>query len=95
MPKWQNIAHSGHTGKYNFHIQGTEKDLCATQSPWYKTLMSVKYFSSGVVICLGRKVFLGYIPAHPRGFKLGLPMKGEIFKMRALFRLNFFATSDR
>ena len=68
---------------------------CAAQSPWYKILMSVKYFSSGVVICLGRKVFLGYIPAHPRGFKLGLPMKGEIFKMRALFRLNFFATSDR
>ena len=75
MPKWQNFADSGYTGKYNFHIQRTGKDLCAAQSPWYKILMSVKYFSSGVVICLGRKVFFGSHSSIPKGLQIGVTNK--------------------
>ena len=75
MPKWQNFADSGYTGKYNFHIQRTGKDLCAAQSPWYKILMSVKYVSSGVVICLGRKVFFGSHSSIPKGLQIGVTNK--------------------
>ena len=49
---------------------------CAAQSPWYKTLVSVKYFSSGVVICLGRKVFFGSHSSIPKGLQIGVTDEG-------------------